>query len=155
MKTLKGNLINLAKEGIFDFIGHGCNCHCKMKSGLAPQMARAFGCDAYPLESLEHYGDKSKLGRVEMQWNDRYKLWVGNMYTQYYISTMYDKVHETGIPLSYDALRQCLQYLNETLPDRKIGLPLIGCGRARGDWKIVSTIIKEELKDCDVIIVEL
>jgi O-acetyl-ADP-ribose deacetylase (regulator of RNase III) len=155
MKTLKGDLIDLAKKGLFDFIGHGCNCHCKMKSGLAPQMAKAFGCDRYPLEDLVHYGDKSKLGRVEMQWNDTYKLWVGNMYTQYYTSTMQDKLKITGIPFNYDAFLVCLRYINKNFADEKIGLPLIGCGRARGDKNIILSMIEQELKDCDVTIVEL
>ena len=27
MKTIKGNLITMAKEGKFDVIVHGCNCY--------------------------------------------------------------------------------------------------------------------------------
>ena len=36
---------------------------------------------------------------------------------------------------------------------KKIGLPLIGCGLAGGDWSTVSHIIREELKGEDFTIV--
>ena len=34
MKTIKGDLIKLAKEGNFDLIIHGCNCFCTMEAGF-------------------------------------------------------------------------------------------------------------------------
>jgi O-acetyl-ADP-ribose deacetylase (regulator of RNase III) len=30
MKVIKGDLIQLAKDGKFDLIVHGCNCFCTM-----------------------------------------------------------------------------------------------------------------------------
>ena len=64
---IEGNLITLAKAGVFDVIAHGCNCFCRMKRGIAPQMAEAFGCDTYPLESMVHVGNINKLGQIDTQ----------------------------------------------------------------------------------------
>ncbi|RYD20572.1 MAG: hypothetical protein EOP88_14530 [Verrucomicrobiaceae bacterium] len=35
MKTVAGDLIQLAKNGEFDLIVHGCNCMCTMGAGVA------------------------------------------------------------------------------------------------------------------------
>ena len=67
----------------------------------------------------------------------------------------------------------CLRKMNDIFSGERIGLPLIGCGLARGVWdytelsrtsderflfetgikKDVKTLIQEELKDCKVTIV--
>ena len=81
---IEGNLITLAMNGEFDVISHGCNCFCQMGAGIAPQMAKTFGCDQFPLERLTksvfygdgesgewvdeptHYkGDINKLGQID------------------------------------------------------------------------------------------
>ena len=35
MKVLKGDLLQLALEGVFDVIVHGANCQCSMGAGIA------------------------------------------------------------------------------------------------------------------------
>jgi O-acetyl-ADP-ribose deacetylase (regulator of RNase III) len=74
-----GNLIELALQGEFDVIAHGANCWCTMGAGLAPQMAKTFGCDTFPMERLTYeneYGDKiptnnkgdiNKLGQIDYE----------------------------------------------------------------------------------------
>lgn len=47
---VEGNLIALAKRGEFDVIAHGCNCFCQMGAGIAPQMAKEFGCNKFTKE---------------------------------------------------------------------------------------------------------
>ena len=78
-------------------------------------------------------------------------LYVVNAYTQYY----YGKNHPDGInkPLDYEALTLCLRKMNHIFKGKHIGLPgLIGCGLAGGDKNKVKSIIKKELKDCNVTI---
>ena len=78
-----GNLITLAKKGEFDVIAHGCNCFCTMGAGIAPHMAREFGCDDFELERTEssdwddqgyehitktkNRGDINKLGNIDYE----------------------------------------------------------------------------------------
>lgn len=162
MKEVTGNLIQLAKEGNFDAIGHGCNCFCRMKRGIAPLMAAAFGCDKFPLEDLVHTGDFDKLGRIEGKMVTQIysrggslhtkPLMVFNMYSQYHWNE--PSVHGKT-PVDYTALRMCLRKLNKQFTGQKVGLPRIGCGLAGGDWEIVKKMMEFEMKDCDLIIVSL
>jgi O-acetyl-ADP-ribose deacetylase (regulator of RNase III) len=165
-KEIEGNLITLAKEAKFDVIAHGCNCFCTMGAGIAPQMAEAFGCDTYEMESTFFEGDINKLGAID--WEELMiredgkiikkrscytlpELIVVNAYTQY----DFGKNHLNGSsqPLDYEALILCMRKINATFKGKKIGLPQIGCGLAGGDWTRVKQIIQTELKDCDVTIV--
>lgn len=177
-KEIEGNLITLAQQGHFDVISHGCNCFCTMGAGIAPQMARAFGCDKFPkeklydveigLDGLEHpietknRGDINKLGTIDYQTMTlaggtsefdifEFDLTVVNSYTQYH----YGRNHRDGVdkPIDYDALTLCMRKINHTFKGKRVGLPMIGAGLAGGDWNRIKRIIQTELKDCDVTIV--
>jgi O-acetyl-ADP-ribose deacetylase (regulator of RNase III) len=148
-KEIKGDLIALAEKGMFDVIAHGCNCFCRMKRGIAPQMAKKFGCDKYELELKYYSGDVNKLGMIDYELKpiqSGRQIHVVNCYTQYDWST-YTK------PLDYDALTMCMKKINHAFKGDIIGLPQIGCGLAGGDWNRVKAIIQKELKDCDVTVV--
>lgn len=146
MNIIKGDLIELAPQ--FDVIAHGCNCFCVMKRGLAPKMAKAFGCDKFHYEGEPYKGDVQKLGNIE--WRKIDGLTVVNAYTQYHwkIPSIF------GVPLYYPALQLCLFKINSQFAGKHIGLPKIGCGLAGGDWDEVRGIIEAELTDCEVTIVD-
>ena len=191
---IEGDLIKLALEGRFDVICHGVNCFCTMGAGIAPQMAKAFGCDKFPQEHPDLSGEINKLGNIDyvhfsggcshnpdkQMWNPIRQQWVEmennhlsgltvvNAYTQY----GFGRNHENGteIPLDYGALTLCMRKINHIFKGKHIGLPLIGCGLGGAIWDVneisdkefqklplgfkdVKTIIKEELKDCQVTIV--
>jgi O-acetyl-ADP-ribose deacetylase (regulator of RNase III) len=149
---IKGNLIKLAKSGQFDVIAHGCNCFCRMKRGIAPQMASAFGCDYFPMEKPSSRGDINKLGQIDYKIkyvtneNDTKELIVVNCYTQYQWST------ETK-PFDYIAFKLCMRKMNHLFKNKHIGLPKIGSHLAGGNWDLIKSIIQEELTDCIVTIV--
>lgn len=166
-KEIQGNLITLAKEGKFDVIAHGCNCFCRMKRGIAPQMAEAFGCDSFPLESKKFEGDINKLGQIDClliydKTLDK-QYTVINAYTQYQWGTQLK-------PFDYEAFTLCMRKINNIFKGKNIGLPQIGSHLAGGIWseedlsheerenllinfKDIKTIIKDELKDCKITIV--
>lgn len=168
-REIQGDLIKLAHEGVFDVITHGCNCHCTMGAGIAPQMAKAFGCDRFKMESEEYKSDINKLGTIDYQqlffsnWDQKFqrypdegdkilhRLYVVNSYTQY----NYGANHADGVarPLDYEALTLCLRKINKVFSGLKIGLPQIGAGLAGGNWNRIQSIIQQELKDCDVTVV--
>jgi O-acetyl-ADP-ribose deacetylase (regulator of RNase III) len=177
-KEIEGNLITLAQQGNFDVISHGCNCLCTMGAGIAPQMAKAFGCDNFPkerrygveigLDGLEHpietgnVGDINKLGTIDYQTKTyaggtspenifEFDLTVVNSYTQYH----YAKNHKDGVsvPVDYDAITMCMRKMNHIFAGKKIGLPMIGAGLAGGDWNRIKTIIQTEFTKCDVTVV--
>jgi O-acetyl-ADP-ribose deacetylase (regulator of RNase III) len=166
LSYIDGDLIKLAKEGLFDVIVHGCNCHSVMGAGIAPQMAQAFGCDRF---GMEMWGsDINKLGNIDYQtvvlgehriWslndlkNNRNEpeLTVVNAYTQF----NYGRNHPDGDahPLSYEALTLCMKKINMVFCEKHIGMPKIGSGLAGGDWDRIEHIIGVELRDCQVTIV--
>jgi O-acetyl-ADP-ribose deacetylase (regulator of RNase III) len=163
---IDGDLIDLAKKGTFNVIVHGCNCHTTMKAGIAPQMAKAFGCDRF---SMELWGsDINKLGNIDYQtfvlgenriWsledakNNRNEpgLTVVNSYTQF----NYGRNHFDGDlrPFDYEAFTICMRKMNMEFSGKHIGMPKIGAGLGGGNWNRIENIINSELRDCKVTVV--
>jgi O-acetyl-ADP-ribose deacetylase (regulator of RNase III) len=150
-----GNLITLALDGKFDVIAHGCNCFCQMGAGLAPQMAKHFDADLFPMEHSDRKGDMTKLGNIESQFHyltgANKGVYIVNCYTQYGFGR--NHVEGTDIPLDYSALNLCFKKMNNKFRGMHIGLPQIGCHLAGGDWNVVKDMIQKLFKDCDVTVV--
>lgn len=165
--TIKANLIEEALKGKFDLIAHGCNTQCAMGSGLAPHMAKTFGCNKFPME-LDGL-NINKLGCIDYRSKglilkskrvmdldidhdydlaEKYII-VINAYTQ-----AFPGVPLVGdIPLDYTALRLCFRKINYLFPNKILGLPyVIGCGLAGGNPERVMEILIKECKDLKEII---
>jgi O-acetyl-ADP-ribose deacetylase (regulator of RNase III) len=168
-QEIEGDLIQLALQGSFDVIVHGCNCFCLQKAGIAAVMSKTFHTDRF---EMEHYTGHGKLGTIDFEtvvigkntnWllskyknnADEPEIIVVNAYTQY----------QPGANLDYEALTLCLRKINHEFKGKHIGLPQIGCGIAGGVWdkyhtpqeelyRDVRTIIQQELKDCKVTVVK-
>lgn len=141
MKIIEGNLIELASQGEFDVIVHGCNCFCTMSSGIAKSIREVFP-EAYSIDLETVKGDRSKLGTVKavsIKLENGKKLSVVNAYTQY-------EYGRNKMNVDYEALRRCFKIIKEKYSGKRIGYPMIGAGLAGGDWNIISSIIEEELK---------
>jgi len=140
MNKIKGDLIELAIDGEFDLIIHGCNCFCTMGAGIAKTIKQKFP-EAYKADLETEKGDKSKLGKIS--WtkttNENPDLIIVNGYTQY-------NWRGSGRKADYDAIREVFRKVKKEFSGLRIGYPAIGAGVARGDWKIISKIIEEELK---------
>jgi O-acetyl-ADP-ribose deacetylase (regulator of RNase III) len=163
-----GDLIVLAKTGEFDVIAHGCNCRSTMGAGIAPHMARNFGCDKFEMET---WGPTiEKLGCIDYEtfvigknaiWSltdadnklNEPELTVVNAYTQ----NNYGANHKDGVtkPVDYEAITMCMRKMNVIFKGKHIGLPKIGAGLAGGNWDRIKNIIQTELIDCKVTIVIL
>ena len=149
---VEGNLIDLAFEGRFDLIAHGCNCHKIMGAGIAKEIKERIP-EAYDIDYRDSRFSISKLGcfsttailrKVRETDNGVFFLTVLNLYTQY----------NPGANLDYEALTLCLRKVNMMYKNCHIGLPYIGAGIAGGDWNRILLIIKEDLKDMKVTIVK-
>ena len=79
-REIKGCLISMALNGEFDVITHGCNCFCTMGAGIAPKMAKEFGCNNFKME-LSGKGDINKLGQIDF--NTYYKRPDGTLFVDY------------------------------------------------------------------------
>jgi O-acetyl-ADP-ribose deacetylase (regulator of RNase III) len=150
MKEIEGDLIRMAREGDFDIIIHGANCFCKMKRGIAKQVAKEIP-DAVRADNETIPGDINKLGNFTVglitDYNNKPISRIYNCYSQYHWDS-------NSKPLDYEALTLCLRKINHINKGRTIGAPLIGSGLAGGDWFKISEIIDRELKDMNVTIVK-
>ena len=130
----KGNLLDLAEAGEFDIIVQGCNCFCRMGSGIAKEI-RARYPRAYQVDMLTKEGDYTKLG----SWtdSDAGKFWIINAYTQY------DTAKKAGEDVfEYCAFELILQKLCHMYGDKRIGLPYIGMGLAGGNKDVIMEQIE-------------
>ncbi len=139
MKTVNGDLLQLAREGEFDVILHGCNCQCAMGAGIAKFIKAAFP-EAYEADLATTKGDRSKMGSISTATisRDGVELIVVNGYTQF-------QWRGRGVKVDYDALRSVFANVAEQFGGKRIGYPKIGAGLAGGDWERIAAIIDEEL----------
>lgn len=148
MKTISGDLIQLAKAGEFDLIVHGCNCFCTMGAGIAKAVKEFFPA-AFQADEATERGNRAKLGTcsyAEIAFRTSVLI-VINAYTQF-------DWRGRGLKVEYVAVRSCMRWIKKQYPGRTIGLPKIGAGLAGGDWSTIAAIIDEELAGEDVTLVE-
>ena len=148
MKRIKGDLIQLALDGEFDVIIHGCNCFCAMGAGIAVQIRETFP-KAYEADLDTGSGDRKKLGTYSWALinNRKNPIVVVNAYTQF----DYDG---EGILADYGAIREVFTRLKEDFPGKRFGYPKIGAGLAGGDWQTIRDIIESALAGEDHTLVE-
>lgn len=148
METIKGDLLQLALDGRFDVIVHGCNCMCQMSAGIARSIKKMFP-EAYEADQQTVAGDRSKLGTITTADVSRggSSFTIVNAYTQY-------DYRPPGPNLDYDAIRSAMREIKRRFSGKRIGYPKIGAGLAGGDWQRIAKIIEEELVGEAHIVVE-
>jgi O-acetyl-ADP-ribose deacetylase (regulator of RNase III) len=133
-RLIHGDLIEFAKMGAFDLIGHGCNTMNLMGAGIAKFIKEEFPMafeadrtmhDKYNLryrDTKPHVECPTMAGRMSHAYvNSGGGFYVANLYTQVY----------TGRNAKYNHLADALHNLNAFCKEnhvQKIGLPMIGCG---------------------------
>jgi O-acetyl-ADP-ribose deacetylase (regulator of RNase III) len=127
LKHMKGDLLQLAREGHFNVIVQGCNCFCTMGSGIAKQIKEEYP-EAYAADCETVKGDKSKLGSFTVAHVEQFD--IINAYTQY-------DYNRYGQPkadhFEYDNFALILLKLAEKYKGCNFGFPCIGMGLAGGD----------------------
>lgn len=148
MKTVPGDLIQLALEGQFDVIIHGCNCQCTMGKGIAKSIKETFPA-AYEADCDTAKGDRQKLGTISFATveHEGREITVVNGYTQFHWKGPEGKA-------DYEAIRGVMKDVKTQFAGKRIGYPKIGAGLAKGDWNTISQIIEDELAGEDHTLVE-
>jgi O-acetyl-ADP-ribose deacetylase (regulator of RNase III) len=139
MQTEQGDLVQKAKVGAFDVVGHGCNCFCQMGAGVAKTIKQVFPA-AYQAYLTTIAGDQTKLGTYSVAHVAvaGKGLVIINGYTQY-------QWRGAGLKADYEAIRQVFRGVKQAYTSCRIGYPALGAGLAGGDWAIIAAIIDEEL----------
>lgn len=149
MKERYGNLVREAEAGLFDVIAHGCNCHNQMGAGIALTIRKQWP-QAYSADTIAHTDGKAELGEISqctVATKSGTQLTILNCYTQYDIGGRR--------PADYEAIALCFEQINEMFKgsDKRIGIPLIGCGLAGGSWHVVKAMVEALLPDVNVTVI--
>jgi len=136
IQTHEGDLLSVTK-GI---IVHGCNCQGVMGSGVAAVIREKYP-EAYAVYRKQEEIEGLTLGNISIYGVDE-NLIIINALTQFYCGN--DKsIRYVSYDAMYDAFLGVKVIAEKTaLP---VHFPLIGCGLANGDWKIVEPIIESAL----------
>ena len=128
-----GDILDLAQQGDFDIIVHGCNCFCTMGAGLAKSIRQRYP-QAYEEDRKTESGDILKLGCFTTA--SAGDFLIVNAYTQYQMS-------RNGVDVfDYSAFELILKKLAHIYGDKRFGLPYIGMGLAQGNSeRIISMIL--------------
>ncbi|BCG94890.1 macro domain-containing protein [Mesorhizobium sp. 131-2-1] len=148
MQTIRGDLLQLALDGKFDVIVHGCNCQCQMGKGIALSIKQRFP-EAYAADCATLKGDLAKLGSISVAdiKRESRSFHVVNGYTQFHWQGK-------GVKADYHAIRKVMQAVKARFAGKRIGYPKIGAGLAGGDWQAIVSIIEDELAGEDHTLVE-
>lgn len=134
---LKGNLIELARQGKFRAIGHGANCFHLMGAGIAKQIARHFPA-AFTADRKTEYGGElgknQKLGSfscaeiVPDLGPDFRPFMVYNLYTQHHPGSGDEALKYWAIQSAFTKV--AYQESGTRTDSRPFSIPRIGCGIA-------------------------
>lgn len=133
-----------------DAILHQVNCQGVMGAGIAKQVRDKFPDVYQDYKELcnGHKGRTSELlGTAQVCIKGDRRTDIVNLFAQ-------DRYGRNGMRYTnYAALRKCLKYVNDMYVGKSVAIPyLMGCGLGGGDWGIVSQIIEDTMKDCEVTI---
>lgn len=144
MNVIQGNLLDLAEQGRFDVIVHGCNCLHTMGAGLAAQVRlrwpEVFNADLETPRSFDKLGRSSICHVVR----NGLSFYVVNAYTQTRPGPYADLV----------AIREVFEQIKRDHHGSRIGYPRIGAGLGGLQWGDVAAVLDEVLAGEDHSVVE-
>lgn len=171
MKKIKGDLIELTKQGQFDVIVQGCNCFNTMGSGIAAQLRKNWP-KVYEKDCETLVGDKNKLGSFTVHRQSFVNLrtsgfdgsvcevrgrvfYVINAYTQYGFGIKKDHFEYDAFQtflysfknyielMSFSNIRQNETGSFQPVKIIQIGFPMIGAGLAGGNWERIERMLRD------------
>lgn len=134
IQVQKLDLIHLFKQKEIDILVHGCNCFQTMGAGIARIISKEYPETLQADKKQSIYADKSKLGKFTFCTIDNQM--IVNAYTQYHYG--FGKDH-----FCYEKFPSLLDELFTKFHDKRIGMPLIGCGLAGGDMSVILEEIQK------------
>lgn len=151
-EVVKGDVLKIFFESTENAaLMHGANCQRIMGAGIAAQIreqiAPLYYLDQFDNRTPSHrYGSYSALVIGEV--NEKIKIGV-NLYTQF----------NPGSNFKVEALINSLRAFTKSIPEEKrndmtLYMPLIGCGIGGSTREVVEPVLREELSDFNVVLVE-
>jgi len=139
-----GNLIDMAEQGLFDVIVHGCNCMNTMGSGIAAEIRQrypeAYEADtAYSLKLQDDTNSQvQKLGNYSAHLvKGEHNFLIVNAYTQVMFTPR-------GVDhFEYASFEVILKKFAHEYGPFRIGFPYIGCGLAGGNKELIVAMLED------------
>ena len=148
LKHAKGNLIDMAEQGHFDVIVHGCNCQNTMGSGIAKEIRERYP-HAYEADTItgELISDPiERLGNYSYVTNQG-KIFMGNYFDIVNAYTQLRYLPRGKDHFEYESFKLILRKLAVVYGNKRIGLPYIGMGLAGVDPTRIMPMI-EDFANC-------
>jgi O-acetyl-ADP-ribose deacetylase (regulator of RNase III) len=144
LQHTKGNLIDLAEQGEFDVIVHGCNCLNTMGSGIAKEIRERYP-EAYEADTVltlqlqdDTNSQVQKLGCYTTHLvKGEHNFLIVNAYTQVMFSPR-DVDH-----FEYASFEVILKKMLHEYGTFKIGFPRIGQGLAGGNPERINQMLSD------------
>lgn len=150
-RRIEGNLVKMADKGEVDALIHGSNCFT-MNSGIAKEIRQTFP-EAYESFAKGRKGDKKRLGTIDLVNTTRNgkPVQIVNAFVQHHYGR-----DESVCYVDAEAVRKSFKAAAEAIPKGStVGIPRIGSGLGNGCWVSMSNIIKLEMKDHNLVLVDL
>lgn len=140
----KGNLLDLAEDGEFDVIVHGCNCFNTMGSGIAKEVRErfpsAYEADTYFMKGLPPVCKLGMWSNTDSMCKHPELAWgiftIINAYTQVGFSPRNVDHFE------YESFHLILRKLAAVYEGKRFGFPWIGMGLAGGNKELIIAMIE-------------
>lgn len=153
LRIIQGNLIDLALEGEFSHIAHGCNCFKTMGAGIAFHIAEAFPEAFHADKEYRKIGDASKLGTYSKALivrkspkGKKVSFTVVNIYTQFLPGRRFEAIN---------LIKGLVMLKNREKPKiSHLGVPLIGGGIGGGDRNEIIGVLEGFTKFFPITLVE-
>lgn len=132
-----GDIVELAKEGKFNFIIQGCNCQSTWGSGLARSLREAFP-DAFLVDKKDKRLPFDKIGDFSYWRSPNQKLTIINAYTQFDYGTDYRRAEYGSIKRAFEGIFSHWRFSHLD----RVATVKIGAGLGGGNWEVISDIIQ-------------
>lgn len=146
----KGNLADILDGKDIDMIVHDCNIYNENKDAASSIIFSEFP-GAMVADKQTKSGNKKKIGTYSEFKSERNgkEFTVINAYTQTAARDI-----EAGLGTDYEAVRGIFREINKQHRNKVIGIPRIGTFVGNGCWFTISNIIKTELKNNRVVLID-
>lgn len=140
LNRARGDLVEMADQGLFDVLVHGCNCFKTMGAGIAKQIAAKWP-EALTADQACSLDAPSRLGKstAVIVYNRQGKPFtIVNAYIQYGLGRPGRDVFDYG---AFDNILTQLKV--DFSPSVRIAFPYIGMGLAGGDPQRIIPMLEE------------
>lgn len=145
----KGNLIDMAEQGLFDVFVHGCNCQNTMGSGIAKEIREryphAYDADTLFTSNIKMNGGSPivKLGNYSYTDHQKKDVFSPSSFTIINAYTQVNYLPRGVDHFEYESFQLILRKLAATYVGMRFGFPFIGMGLAGGDSKRIIAMLED------------